>query len=212
MRRTRFREPCRRRQRWHRCVRPRAARALVPDGYVYSTEVDLRRPVDHTRVRRGSRLDNVTTLEARTTKTGLPSGCCDGVFLRRVYHHLTDPDTIAAELLAVVRPGGRLVIIDFEQNRWLSLLSSVEGLPESRWGDHGVQPRAVVDELTATGSSSKRAMTTEALGLPPRFRTAGIVTGDWSPDSRRPAVHSVPLRMFSIFRSRSPASRARSRR
>ena len=107
------------------------ARALAPDGYVYATEVDLGRLAAIRVSVAEAGLDNVTTLESSRTKTGLPPGCCDGVFLRRVYHHLTDPDAIAADLFAVVRPGGRLAIIDFEPNRWLSLVSSVEGAPWS---------------------------------------------------------------------------------
>jgi predicted methyltransferase len=97
-----------------------------------------------------ARLDNVTTLESSGTKTGLPPSCCDGVFLRRAYHHLTDQIAIAADLFAGLRPGGRLAIIDFEPNRWLSLISSVEGMPESRIG-HGVDPGVVVAELAAAG-------------------------------------------------------------
>ena len=95
-------------------------------------------------------LDNVTTLESSATKTGLPPGCCDGVFLRRVYHHLTEPAAVAADLFRAVRPGGRLAIIDFEPNRWLSLVSPIEGVPEGQNG-HGAQPGAVVAELTAAG-------------------------------------------------------------
>ena len=126
------------------------ARELAPDGYVYATEIDLGR-LAAIRVAVGEAgLDNVTTLESSGTRTGLPPGCCDGVFLRRVYHHLTDPDAVAADLFAVVRPGGRLAIIDFEPNRWLSLVSSVEGAPDGRNG-HGVQPDDVIAELTAAG-------------------------------------------------------------
>ena len=124
--------------------------SLAPDGYVYATEIDLGR-LAAIRVAVGEAgLDNVTTLESSGTRTGLPPGCCDGVFLRRVYHHLTDPDAVAADLFAVVRPGGRLAIIDFEPNRWLSLVSSVEGAPDGRNG-HGVQPDDVIAELTAAG-------------------------------------------------------------
>ena len=126
------------------------ARELAPDGYVYATEIDLGR-LAAIRVAVGEAgLDNVTTLESSRTKTGLPPGCCDGVFLRKVYHHLTDPGAMAANLFAVVRPGGRLAIIDFEPNRWLSLISPVDAVPENRNG-HGVQPDVVVAELTAAG-------------------------------------------------------------
>ena len=126
------------------------ARELAPDGNVYATEIDLGR-LTAIRVAVGEAgLDNVTTLESSGTKTGLPPSCCDGVFLRRVYHHLTDPVAVAADLFAVLRPGGRLAIIDFAPKRWLSLISSVEGAPESRAG-HGVEPGVVVAELTAAG-------------------------------------------------------------
>ena len=126
------------------------ARELAPDGYIYATEIDLGRLAAIRVAVSEAGLDNVTTLESGGTKTGLPPSCCDGVFLRRVYHHLTDPIAIAADLLAVLRPGGRLAIIDFEPNRWLSLISSVDGAPESRTG-HGVDLGVVVAELTAAG-------------------------------------------------------------
>ena len=126
------------------------ARELAPDGYVYATEIDLGRLAAIRMAVSEAGLDNVTTLESGGTKTGLPPSCCDGVFLRRVYHHLTDPIAIAADLLAVLRPGGRLAIIDFEPNQWLSLISSVQGAPESRTG-HGVDPGVVIAELTAAG-------------------------------------------------------------
>ena len=126
------------------------ARELAPDGYIYATEIDLGKLAAIRVAVSEAGLDNVTTLESGGTKTGLPPSCCDGVFLRRVYHHLTDPIAIAADLLAVLRPGGRLAIIDFEPNRWLSLISSVDGAPESRTG-HGVDLGVVVAELTAAG-------------------------------------------------------------
>ena len=123
------------------------ARQLAPDGYVYATEIDRRR-LAAIRVAVGEAgLGNVTTIESSGTKTGLPPGCCDGVFLRRVYHHLTDPDAMAADLFAVVRPRGRVAIIDFEPHRWLSLISPAS---KSRYG-HGVPPSVVVAELTAAG-------------------------------------------------------------
>jgi len=35
-------------------------------------------------------------LPAGEHATNLPAGCCDAVFMRRVYHHLSDPEGIAA--------------------------------------------------------------------------------------------------------------------
>ena len=97
----------------------------------------------------------MTTLQANATDTGLPPGCCDAVFLRTVYHHLTQPEPIVADLFAAVRPGGRLAIIDFSPRRWLSLLSHVDGVPDDR-GGHGVPSEVVVQELTAAGFTLER--------------------------------------------------------
>lgn len=126
------------------------ARVLAPDGYVYATEIDISKLAGIRVAVAEAGLDNVTTLESRANKTGLPPGCCDGVFLRTVYHHLTEPEAVAADLFSAVRPGGRLAIIDFEPGGWLSLVSPVEGVDEGRAG-HGMSQDAVVNELTAAG-------------------------------------------------------------
>ena len=120
---------------WHRTgmyTRPRSTgEGLQPSGW------------------RSARRDSATS--RRSSRAGRRPdyhlAVCDGVFLRRVYHHLTDPDAMAADLFAVVRPRGRVAIIDFEPHRWLSLISPAS---ESRYG-HGVPPSVVVAELTAAG-------------------------------------------------------------
>lgn len=57
---------------------------------------------------------------------------------------------MTVNLYAVILPRGNGAIIDFEPNRWLSLISPIEGEPESRNG-HEVSPGVVVAELTAEG-------------------------------------------------------------
>ena len=108
------------------------ARVLALDGYVYATEIDIAKLAGIRVAVAEAGLDNVTTLESSADKTGLPPGCCDGVFLRTVYHHLTEPEAVAADLFSAVRPGGRMAIIDFEPRGWLSLVSPVEGVDEGR--------------------------------------------------------------------------------
>ena len=131
------------------------ARGMSPDGYVYATEIDLDNLRAIQEAVADARLANVTTLQANATDTGLPPGCCDAVFLRTVYHHLTQPEPIVADLFAAVRPGGRLAIIDFPPRRWLSLVSRVDGVPDDR-GGHGVPSEVVVQELTAAGFALDR--------------------------------------------------------
>jgi predicted methyltransferase len=126
------------------------ARTLLTDGYVYATEIDLGKLANIRTAVADEGLQNVTALESRDSDTGLRPACCDGVFLRRVYHHLNDPASVASDLFAAVRPGGRLVIVDFEPGGWWSGLFPSGDLPASRRG-HGVSPAVVVAELTAAG-------------------------------------------------------------
>lgn len=123
-----------------------AARAVSPGGRVYATELaakfdTLRRNAD------AAGLRNVEVLEAQVRSTGLPESCCDAIFMRDVYHHLTEPRDILADILRALRPQGRLLIIDFEPRR---SLPPVEGVPENRRG-HGIPIGVVAEELKAAG-------------------------------------------------------------
>lgn len=109
------------------------------NGRVYSTEIDAKRLSRLRESAAGSRLGNVTVVEAHSSETGLPPGCCDAIVLRRVYHHLSDPSSINASLLRSLRPGGVLAVIDFP--------------PPFFWsrGSLGVPAKAVITELTGSG-------------------------------------------------------------
>ena len=122
----------------------------LTSGFVYATEIDLGNLATIERTVEAAGLTNVTLIEARTSETGLPPDCCDGIFLRHVYHHLTDPDTVVADLFRALRPGGRLAVIDFRPEGWLSFLCPVEGVRGDR-GGHGVPPAVVIEEMTAAG-------------------------------------------------------------
>ncbi len=130
------------------------ARALT-SGYVFATEIDLENLAAIRRAVAAAGVSNVTLLESRDADTGLPPACCDGVFLRHVYHHLTEPEAMAADLYGAVRPGGRLAIIDFGPGGWLSFFAPVAGVPGDR-GGHGVPQEIVIDELTGAGFTLER--------------------------------------------------------
>jgi SAM-dependent methyltransferase len=90
----------------------------------------------------------VTVVEAGISETGLPEKCCDAIFMRAVYHHLTDPAAIDASLWRALRHGGLLAVIDFPPTLWLWPWTP-KGIPENR-GGHGIA-ELVVKELTAQG-------------------------------------------------------------
>ena len=126
------------------------ATRVRPYGIVYATEID---PMLLERIRGAAQkgnADNVVVIAAAEHDTGLPPSCCDAIFLREVYHHLTDPIGIDRALYRAMRPGARLAIIDYEPTERPGERASA-GVPEQNRGGHGVPQRLVAEELTKSG-------------------------------------------------------------
>ena len=121
------------------------ARRIGPAGQMYSTELDKSRLRDIRQAVSTAGLANVTVVEAGAEETRLPAACCDVVFMRDVYHHFTKPDVMVASLLATVRPGGLLAIIDFPPRG-----ANRTGASRER-GEHGITPAALQREVTSGG-------------------------------------------------------------
>jgi ubiquinone/menaquinone biosynthesis C-methylase UbiE len=124
-----------------------AAQKVGAFGRVYAVEIDP----EKLKVLRAEvakrKLENVTIVEDTADDTKLPSNCCDVIFLRHVYHHLTEPGEFDKNLLRSLKPGGYLAIIDFPPSAGSSL---VEGVPKNR-GGHGIPEKVMVEELTNAG-------------------------------------------------------------
>ena len=118
------------------------ARRVTASGKVYSTELSPTRRAAITQAVADSGLTNVAVVEAGERNANLAAGCCDAVFMRRVYHHLADAPAINADISMALKPGGALVIIDFELPRFI-------GFP-GRWG-LGTERNGLVDEMTRGG-------------------------------------------------------------
>ncbi len=123
------------------------ANRLGPEGHVYTNELDAARLEDIRNTLRRDRIGNVTVIESGENSTNLPEGCCDAIFMRDVYHHLTSPAEINQSIVAALKPGGRFAVIDFEPRAGMR---PVEGVPANR-GGHGVRPDLIVEELRAAG-------------------------------------------------------------
>jgi ubiquinone/menaquinone biosynthesis C-methylase UbiE len=125
------------------------ARRVGPSGQVYATELDAERLTDIRQAAADARLSNVMVIAGAVSSTNLPDACCEALFHRLVYHHLTDPAAINADIFRALRPGGRLVIIDFEP--W-GIMNWI-GRPETadRHGGHGTPKETVMQEATRAG-------------------------------------------------------------
>jgi ubiquinone/menaquinone biosynthesis C-methylase UbiE len=123
------------------------AREVGPSGRVYATELEEDRLRDIREAAKSAGLSNVTVVEAHATRTNLPERCCDALVLRRVYHHIANPKLMNASLLASLKPGGFLAVIDFPPD------SAESADPNGRAAgeQHGVTSATVARELGQAG-------------------------------------------------------------
>lgn len=122
------------------------AEYIGSNGTIYSTELGENELEGLKQSVTNSDFKNITVLEGHPDKTNLPEQCCDAIYLRRVYHHISNPKTFSASLLTSLKPGGRLAIIDFEPRG-----NEAEPGERSSGSQHGVTPETVVQELEEAG-------------------------------------------------------------
>jgi ubiquinone/menaquinone biosynthesis C-methylase UbiE len=122
-----------------------AARRVGATGRVYTTELDPKKLAQLEEL--AAKQKNITALPAGVEQVNLPPECCDSIFMRLVYHHLTKPAEIDASLFRSLKPGGMLGVIDEEPKPGST---KVEGVPDNR-GGHGVPQKILTEELTSAG-------------------------------------------------------------
>jgi predicted methyltransferase len=130
------------------------AKWLGPGGRVYATDVRAEQLAEIKAAVAQDALSNVVVLEGAESSANLPGGCCDAIFLRDVYHHLTKPDEFDASLLTALKPGGRLAIMDFPPDPGSPIPA---GVPADR-GGHGISAALVQAEVTRAGFRHLRTM------------------------------------------------------
>jgi ubiquinone/menaquinone biosynthesis C-methylase UbiE len=126
----------------------------IGSGRVYATDITanaLRWTRDYAK-KEG--LTNITVLEGGADRTNLPAACCDALFLRHVYHHISEIPAFNKSLIASLKPGGRLAIIDFVPPKGSAV---PKGVPANREG-HGIPPAVLIEELKAAGFTYVRTV------------------------------------------------------
>ena len=128
------------------------SRRVGTGGTVLSTELDpeRRREIEARMAAEGLR--NVRVVAAAPDATNLPDACCDVVFLRNVYHHVTDPTRFAVSVARAVKPDGVVVVIDFEPGALWLHGGSPDGSPRA---GHGVSRTDAIVEFRAAGFEAR---------------------------------------------------------
>ena len=90
------------------------ARAVAPAGMVWAVDLQpAMLKILEEKLQREGAPDNIGLREGQAVDTGLPDGRCDLAFLGNIWHELDEPGTVLAELRRILRPGGRVAILDW---------------------------------------------------------------------------------------------------
>jgi ubiquinone/menaquinone biosynthesis C-methylase UbiE len=119
----------------------------LASGRLFSTDIDPRNLAEIRDYAKREGLSNVTLVEGAFASTNLPASCCDAILMRNVYHHLTEPETFITSVIASLRPGGQLAIVDFPARPGSAL---PKGVRANREGN-GIPSSLVVEEVSGTG-------------------------------------------------------------
>jgi predicted methyltransferase len=122
-----------------------AAQRVGSAGKVYSTELDADALAHLDEL--ATKQKNIIVVKAAESETNLPAMCCESIFMRLVYHHLTRPAEIDASIFHSLKPGGRLAVIDEEPSKG-SIIP--DGVPANRMG-HGIPQKVLISELDSAG-------------------------------------------------------------
>ena len=91
------------------------ARRVGDEGRVLAVDIVpsfLRRIEERVRAQG---LSNVRVIEGKERATGLPEASVDVAFLCDTYHHIEFPESYLQSLFDTLRPGGALILVDFER-------------------------------------------------------------------------------------------------
>lgn len=91
----------------------RLSRALAPSGRVYAVDVEPRMLAALRERLEAAGLANVTPVLSLPADPLLADGLCDVVLIVDTYHHFPDGPAYLERLKRSLRPGGRIVNIDF---------------------------------------------------------------------------------------------------
>jgi ubiquinone/menaquinone biosynthesis C-methylase UbiE/intracellular sulfur oxidation DsrE/DsrF family protein len=119
------------------------AKAVGDDGQVYAVDISAKFLEHIQKTSREAKLRNVTPVLCNEDAVDLPRGSVDVAFVCDTYHHFEFPHRTLASLHRAIKPGGKLVVVDFKR---------VEGV-SSAWTLNHVRAgqETVEKEIAAAG-------------------------------------------------------------
>jgi SAM-dependent methyltransferase len=119
------------------------ARRVAPGGRVIAVEISQPFADAIERRAKNELLANVAAIVGSHTDTRLPADSADIVFASDTYHHLEQVGPILSSIRRALKPGGILIIVDFER---------IPGVTPKRTLDHvRAGKETVIQEVTGAG-------------------------------------------------------------
>ena len=119
------------------------ARAVGPSGQIIAVDISETFTENIQARAQAEKLDNVSTLVSTQTETRLAPGSINLAFVCDTYHHFEQPAAMLDSIYRALKPGGALIVIDFERDEHTStpwVLRHVR-----------VGKEAVIEEIEAAG-------------------------------------------------------------
>ncbi len=91
----------------------RLARRVGPTGKVLATDVQPQMLTLLKENARAAGVTNIQPIRSSQTETRLPEGTVDLAIMVDVYHEASDPQALLLGLKKALKPGGRLVLVEF---------------------------------------------------------------------------------------------------
>lgn len=123
-------------------TRPFAVK-VAPGGTVYAVEISEKFTRHIEKTCREAGIDNVVGVVGTATSTELKPDSVDLVFVCDTYHHFEYPYKMLASIHQALRPGGRLVIVEFKKEEGVS--------PEWIMGHVRADQATTTQEITEAG-------------------------------------------------------------
>jgi len=123
-------------------ARPFATK-VAPGGKVYAVEIskEFLEHIDKTCNEHG--ITNVEGVFSTPTSAELPANSVDVAFICDTYHHFEYPYKMLESIHAALRPGGRLIIVDYKKEKGVS--------PDWIFGHVRADKKTVIEEAAKAG-------------------------------------------------------------
>lgn len=118
----------------------RFAREVGEEGRVYAVDIEREYLTYITKSAERAKLNNIVTVLATERESGLEERSVDLIFIRNVFHHITEPVAYFRRLKRALRPGGRIAIVE---NIETGILMKIHG--------HTTTPEIIISTMEDAG-------------------------------------------------------------